>query len=244
VTQVPAGWYADPDPSIEKSSLRYWDGTAWTAHTAPVTTQAAPAGPTTPDGEPLAGWWWRVLAYVVDSVIVSFVAGFASLPGYLRVQSDLQPVIERFVEEVEANPDEPPDLAGFYADYVDAAQGALQAHWAWLILPTALIATVYWVFFLRWKNATPGKLMLGLRIRLRDEPGRLPWRSIAARLVIQFGVPWAVYAVALASGSLALFWLAATFLLVWLIDPLWATWDPRRQTLHDKLARTNVVRSR
>jgi uncharacterized RDD family membrane protein YckC len=33
-------------------------------------------------------------------------------------------------------------------------------------------------------------------------------------------------------------------LVLWLIDPLWATWDPKRQTLHDKLARTNVVKRR
>ena len=39
-----AGWYADPTVA---SQLRYWDGTTWTAHTAPATV-SAPA-------EPLAG---------------------------------------------------------------------------------------------------------------------------------------------------------------------------------------------
>jgi len=40
----PADWYADPsDPSL----LRYWDGTAWTGHTAPVpvAADATAAGP-------------------------------------------------------------------------------------------------------------------------------------------------------------------------------------------------------
>ncbi len=244
MTPVPAGWYADRDPSIEKSSLRYWDGTSWTAHTAPVTTQAAPAGPTTPDGEPLAGWWWRVLSFVIDSVIVSFVAGFVSIPGYIQVQREVQPVFERFLEEVERNPDEPPDVAGFYADYFDATQAAFQAHWLWLVVPSLVITTVYWVFFLRWKSATPGKLMLGLKVRLRTEPGTLPWWSIAARFVVQFGLPGAVSQVSLAVGSMAVFWFATMFFVVWLIDPLWATWDPQRQTLHDKLARTVVVNTR
>jgi uncharacterized RDD family membrane protein YckC len=243
VTQTPAGWYADPDASVESPSLRYWDGTAWTAHTAPVTAQIAPAEPSTPDGEPLAGWWWRGLGYVIDSVIVSFAAGIASIPGYIQVQREIQPVLERFAEEVEQDP-ERADLASFYADYVEAFQDAYQAHWLWLVVPTVAIATVYWVVFLRWKGATPGKLMLGLKVRLRAEPGTLPWWSIAARMGMQFGIPWTVYAVALASGSMALFWLSSMFLLVWFIDPLWASWDAHRQSLHDKLARTNVVRTR
>lgn len=36
---APAGWYADPQGP---DTLRYWDGTSWTAHVAPVP-QAAPA---------------------------------------------------------------------------------------------------------------------------------------------------------------------------------------------------------
>ena len=244
MTQTPAGWYADPDPNVESPSLRYWDGTAWTAHTAPVTAQAAPAGPTTPDGESLAGWWWRALAYVIDSVIVGFVAGFASLPGYLQVQRDVMPVLERFAEEIERNPEDPPDLAGFYADYFDAVQTAYQAHWLWLVVPTLLIATTYWAFFLRWKGGTPGKLMLGLRVRLLDRRGTLPWSSIASRLLLQFGVAWTFWIVAMMTGSALLFVLAGACQVVWLIDPLWATWDPKRQTLHDKLAATSVVATR
>lgn len=243
MTQSPAGWYPDPSPeSTGVPQQRYWDGTAWTAHLAPATTPATPTGPTTPDGEPLADWWWRLLAYMIDSTIVSFAAGLASLPGYIQIQRDLLPVFERFVEEVEQNPEEPPDLMGFYADFLDAMLGAVQANWFWLVVPTVLIGTAYWACFLRWKGATPGKLMLGLRVRLRDEPGTMPWWSIAARVAIQFGVSWATYAVAYASGSMALFVFAMVFLPVWLIDPLWASWDSKRQTLHDKVARTNVVK--
>ncbi|NBU96097.1 MAG: DUF2510 domain-containing protein, partial [Actinobacteria bacterium] len=41
MTAVPAGWYPDPSGQFE---TRYWDGTAWTHHTArPVNSPAAEA---------------------------------------------------------------------------------------------------------------------------------------------------------------------------------------------------------
>ncbi|PPF86257.1 hypothetical protein C5B96_04925 [Subtercola sp. Z020] len=46
--QVPAGWYAD---ATDASRIRYWDGRAWTEHTAPVPGGAAPV----PGAAPLPG---------------------------------------------------------------------------------------------------------------------------------------------------------------------------------------------
>jgi len=40
---VPAGWYNDG-----QGQQRYWDGTQWTAHTAPLPESAAPAAPAAP----------------------------------------------------------------------------------------------------------------------------------------------------------------------------------------------------
>lgn len=37
--QVPAGWYGDPH---DATMLRYWDGAAWTEHTAPAVRQPSP----------------------------------------------------------------------------------------------------------------------------------------------------------------------------------------------------------
>ena len=221
--------------------MRYWDGTAWTAHIAPATPQIIPTGPTTPDGEPLAGWWWRVLAYVIDGTIIGVLSGIVSIPAFIQVQQELLPVIDRFAQDVERNPEEPPDIGAFYAEYFDI----LQSHWVALVVPGVVLGLLYWVVFLRWKGATPGKLMLGLRVRLRDRAGRLPWWSIAARLSLQLVLSWVVYGVAFATGSIPVLVVAyAVVAPVLLLDPLWAAWDPKRQTLHDKLARTNVIRTR
>ena len=47
MTAVPAGWYPDPSGQFE---TRYWDGTAWTHHTArPVNSPAAEAASSAPN---------------------------------------------------------------------------------------------------------------------------------------------------------------------------------------------------
>ena len=242
MTQTPADWY--PDPS-DDHRLRYWDGSAWTAHVAPAPVPARPTGPTTPDGEPLAGWWWRVLAYMLDSIIVGTVASIVSIPAQIQMTRDFQPVMDRFAREIEQNPETPPDFGAFLDEYLDIIQG----YWLWIAIPSVVLTALYWAIFMRWKGATPGKLALGLRVRLRDSPGTLPWSSILARLALQFGAGWAIYGLiyglVIGSSSLtgAVVGLPVAALLL-LLDPLWAAWDPKRQALHDKLARTNVVKTR
>ena len=239
MTQTPASWYPDPDPAAaRRSSLRYWDGTAWTAHVHTATAAVAPTGPTTPDGEPLAGWWWRVLAYVIDSIILSIATSVFSIPAQIEMQREMQRSMEEFAREVEANPEQTPDFGFFFDDMV----GVMQDNAFWLTVPSVVVFALYFGGFLRWKGATPGKLMLGMRVRLRDRPGTLPWSSILSRMLVQFGVSWTFFVLAYVTGSGSLVVLAVFVSVAMLIDPLWATWDDKRQTLHDKLAATNVVR--
>jgi hypothetical protein len=58
--QPPAGWYADPQDATQQ---RYWDGTAWTGHTAPAGgAQATPTGDAVNAGGalPTAAPAWQV----------------------------------------------------------------------------------------------------------------------------------------------------------------------------------------
>lgn len=264
MTQTPAGWYPEPDPAYadRPGRLRYWDGQRWTDHVheptpqppvvppvvpAPVAPQAPeqgqpPAYPgygdpspyqqpygqtygqqpaaqygqgpygqqpyyqqfqqeprgTTPDGVPLAGWGWRVLAKILDAII--------AIPLYLLVAWPIAASqwdsLKTFAEDETGTVDTPPVI--------------------WLIvLAIMVVGLLYEIVFLLWKQATPGKMVVGLRVRLRDAPD-LPAGTVFARV-------GSAFLISLCSiGSL--------------LDYLWPLWDSKNQALHDKVAKTNVVR--
>ena len=76
-------------------------------------------------------------------------------------------------------------------------------------------------------NRTIGKRILGIRIRPRPRDGVLGW----GKATVRWGA-WTVFSLVLSGIPL-------------IIDCLWPLWDkPWRQALHDKAARTIVVRAR
>jgi uncharacterized RDD family membrane protein YckC len=250
MTQIPAGWYPDPAPGQpgEPPGQRYWDGTQWTEHVAPGAVQTAPyptqypepypgqyatyAGPapaTTPDGQPLSGWWYRVAAFLLDKLILTVLTLAVGFPFVLRIGH----IYTRFMQQAQAAARNGSDPNG--------AVRLLQSHIAGPALVVALIGLVlgfaYHVGFLKWKQATPGKLALGLRVRLRETPGPMSLATCALRWLAQFG----------AVGLLQLLPVVALKGLVGLyplLDDLWPLWDSKNQAVHDKVARTNVVRIR
>ncbi len=95
------------------------------------------------------------------------------------------------------------------------------------------MGAIYTIGFWRWKQATPGKLVLGLRVRRRESPD-LPWSAILLR-----------YGFHLALGFVGLIpFVGYGTGMVQLLDYLWPLWDDKRQALHDKVAGTNVVQFR
>jgi uncharacterized RDD family membrane protein YckC len=80
---------------------------------------------------------------------------------------------------------------------------------------SALVVILFW----RWKQGTPGKLMLRLRIVDAGTGGEPGLRQ------------WCLRYVGYILSTLPL-----------LLGFLWVAWDPRRQGWHDKLAGTVVIR--
>lgn len=214
MTANPPGWHPDPWPA-PPGALRWWDGGTWTAHVHPPMGAQPPLRSSqathTPDGVRLAGWGVRLGAYVIDVVLTAFLS--AIVGGYLLVQ-----VVRGYVDWFHQITDSPPDSA--------VPMGEFYGH---VLLPLILfqvlalvVVACYNVIFLRYRGATPGKMLCGLEVRPWQSPGRLAWKSVWLRWLVKFG-----------AGSVVpgFSW----------VDGLWPLWHQNRQALHDVAAHTCVV---
>lgn len=222
-TSAVPGWY--PDPTGPYGQLRYFDGHEWTDHRAAAQPPIPPYGAphmrarTTPDGRPLASWGSRLGAWLLDGVIAGVV--FAALLAPLWI-SVFRGMFDNLHHWIDTHPSgaSPTNPFFIYDGHVSAV--------IWLGVLSVGLQWIYVIGFWRWKQATPGKLLLGLRIEYRDRTDRLSWASILQRWLVQYAAPL-TYGV----GSIFL-----------LVDGLWPLWDPQSQALHEKWPRTNVVRTR
>jgi uncharacterized RDD family membrane protein YckC len=167
---------------------------------------------TTPDGAQLASWWLRVGARLLD-VLFTFVLSLP-LTGwfYYHYIVGFMDWIRPLVTSTAAG--SAPLVA---LPPADVTQYAVTAS-----LIGLLVAFGYEVFFLSRSGATPGKMIVGISVRLRDRAGPPPMRAILARTVCYF------LAIALLG-------------VISLLDVLGPLWDDKKQAVHDKIAGTNVV---
>ncbi|HEU5485715.1 MAG TPA: RDD family protein [Microlunatus sp.] len=189
------------------------------AHPQPY---AAKPVPTTADGVPLAGWWWRALAVVIDAVIVGMISSLLTFPIYRRMVQSLTDYITVAFEAASRGAAIPPQPS--VAEMISTTDQLI------LVGVGLLVHTAYIVGFLRWRGATPGKLAVGLKVVPVDQgrsTAQLSWSSAIIR---------------------ALFWTIpntqALLVVVRVIDVLMPLWNPKRQALHDLAAKTQVVKIR
>jgi len=178
--------------------------------------------PTTEDGVPLAGWWWRALAIVIDAVIVGVSTSLLLLPIYLRLASTLGDYFRATVEAAQQGQPMPPQ-----PDMTTLLSGNDQLI---LLLVSLAVHTAYITLFVRWRSATPGKLVVGLRVVPVDRgrsTERLGWSTSLVRALI-----WTIPNV------------QAVLLVIRIVDVLMPLWNPKRQALHDVAAKTQVVKIR
>jgi uncharacterized RDD family membrane protein YckC len=221
VAPAPPGWQP-PGQQWPPQQQPYGTPGGWSAPPAP-TTYGAQAR--TPDGEALASWWKRLVARLIDWIIV----WIGSLPftGYFiyRAGNELGPAFDRFMREIERG--------NTGATPPTVAPGVLKWVVAYSVILT-LAAIAYEVFFTTRSGATPGKKALGLRVRLRERPGPLSMQTALTRTVIPMG------------GNLlsSLPLISTLVAMVQLADGLLPLVHQNKQALHDLMARTNVVDTR
>lgn len=154
---------------------------------APPTAKVGDVEDSKPDDFDYAGFWWRVLASIIDSILISFIT---------------VPLIIAFVGWDEyMNPDK-----GLFG-------GPAEILISW-VLPIVAI-----VLFWKYKQGTPGKMMLSIRIIDEKTHGPLSWAQCIGRYL------------AYIPSMLVLF-----------LGYLWVAWEPRKRAWHDMLAGTLVVR--
>jgi len=175
----------------------------------------------TPDGQPFAPLFRRLVARVVDALVVQVVVVVAAW-GQLRVVTDaFRTYVDQVVAAAQAGATTAPPAEVVTAPAVLSALNSVS-------VVLLAVSAVYTVLFLRFLGATPGKLLVGVRVRDVARPGLPGWGQAVLRWVARdlvSNVPFAGQA-------------------YWLLDSLWPLWDTRRQALHDKPGRTVVVRAR
>lgn len=174
-----------------------------------------PAEPTmgglSPQTPPLAEWWKRAVAAIIDGVIVS-------VPSYIIMAIFSLGVSRRAEDAFRIDPS---------TGQVTSVDGGFFAGMFGGLIISFLIVTVlgivYYVYF--WggeKGQTPGKMAMRVRVVDADTGGPIGYGRAFVRWIV-IGVLWTLCYI---PG---------------IVDALFPLWDARRQTLHDKAAKSLVV---
>ncbi len=244
MSSMPAGWY--PDPFSSGGYVRWWDGERWGQSTALEPGQAPPPAPSG-SRRPLGRSQQASSGDTPDQGQSAYQTGaqaFGELAfdgTYLASygQRALAFLLDVIIQSVVLVPLIVWLEGPLYADLsaaLDANGGQLtqtmfdslvkqaQQNSLSLTIATLLVTGIYVIPQVALYGRTLGKRVVGLRVRSLAGAGDVTWRQSIVR--------WSVVAVG---------WSICSVLLV--VDFLWPLWDkPARQALHDKGARTIVVK--
>lgn len=241
---APGGWYADP---VDSAQERYWDGWQWTRNVRPRPGRPAPrpglatappgvpmhqqanvqAGyggpayrlvPATADGVPLAPWLWRALAYIIDLFLVYAVTEIISrILGWSAAINRATNAYLAYLTEVMTT--------GAELDLMRAVEMINIPESTYVNLTMMAIFVVYSGLMLSRRGATLGKMVCRLRVVPLDQGRSTPGLPVATAWLRPLVTKLMEFVPLLQP-----------------IDFLFPLWDRRKQTLHDKLVRTQVIR--
>ena len=177
----------------------------------------APSGPVAPDGTPLASRWRRFWGFLIDGIVVSTVAGLLGASLVSAMADDLRQYWSEATAAAQVGGN-PPDSTTLVANLTPEVLK--------LALLQLLVAAVYEIPLTKLRGQTLGKMALGTRVRPLAQEGLPSWGQAVLR--------WVGYRVFAVIPQIGGFYS--------LLDALWIFWDSRRQTLHDKIAKTVVAR--
>lgn len=247
----PSGWYDDPQNDdnlrywdgvswtehVASKHPRYDQGAVvepaagassdqWAAYQAQQDRQGRREGGVRSRGEgheaPLAGWWRRVGALVLDWLLVAVVSSPLTLSRFAGSSQALDQWMVQTRQAIEAGAAAPAVPEQFVSDIAFAT----------LVQTVVYILLEVWMLS-RW-GVTPGRRLTGIRVRPLGVDGPVPV-AIGLRRTIVKSLNNLLGGIPLLGTASAFFQIA---------DYLWPLWDKGNQALHDKFAATEVVRSR
>ena len=224
--QPSAGWYPDPAGTGDE---RYWDGTSWSDVTRPDSRSANPVGhgggglystiTRSWAGARYASWGSRVAARVLDGLILV-------IPSYLLIELLVPGLYERF----EAWMNELVRAAQAGERYPGEVPTELVSSLTTAGIAVTVLGILYRVLLIAGFGATLGKMAMRIRVARADEPSaRTPGfvralrRTLVEELIGYFG--------------------AALVFLPVLVNYLMPLFTEKKQTFHDMMAGTIVVKN-
>jgi uncharacterized RDD family membrane protein YckC len=179
----------------------------------PAYAAGLPVGPE-PD---LAEWWRRLLGRLIDILVLTIVATPIALAVLSHPFSQYQRIVNRY-----------PDLNTPAAQTaLGRADGKLLGSWLVFACIIAVLSFFYDSIQHGLWGQTLGKRALGTRVVSAYDRSKISGGTAAGRAAMYALIP-----VIPLIGTLFS-----------LLNGLWLTWDRRRQALHDKAARTIVVKT-
>ncbi|HUB40143.1 MAG TPA: RDD family protein [Streptosporangiaceae bacterium] len=185
-------------------------------------------GPAARRDPAIAAPWERLVASLLDWIIIFAVATLAFISPLMQIWQQLETAATRY-----ADPNSPEAQAAI--DGILRNPSNERALLFWFLAMFGIALTYYWVQHAAW-GATIGKRALGTRVVTATDRSAIGVRAAGIR------------AVAFLVGPAACLLLPGPFNipggLLWLADTGLPLLDPQAQCLHDKIARTIVIRQR
>jgi uncharacterized RDD family membrane protein YckC len=181
-----------------------------------------PPPPVSPSGQRLAEFGDRFLAFLIDYAILGVVGFVLVIPVIIYQFSIMTDLVTELDRRYPAG-SPPPDPGVFFGDMF-SAMAPLLGVYAILFVLIMIIRYIYQVEMMFHTGQTIGKRVMKLQV-VPLEPGVPLTRGMATKR-------WLVESVAAAFVPFLVY-----------LDGLWQLWDkPYRQCLHDKAARTTVIK--